>query len=743
MTVTLIAFAAIAVLLVFYIITSEQRKKKLPVIKKAAPQEHKSRKAEPAPSLGKALEADLMPASKKEAAISPFRADEEALMQEAIPGLNADLRHFLHAGMQSIFTDPTASAGDYPHASPLMRKDIQPDLLHIVLEKIAGLKNFRAQHIRLQNILGDPAIQMNDLSKIILSDPIMTAQILRMANSSYFGMQQKIDSISHALMILGLQNIKNLMYREGMRQLFQAGSAQKREAVAALWQHSAITSVCASSLHNLFEGLNMGALFTLGIIHDIGKLIILELPQAQDLGSSFWDKFPSDVSILEEDQLFGINHAVIGGLVLENWSLSELMGSAVKMHHAPSYLAAEKIGMDNEKLKYVLVLFIADQMAKLFIDWNEGITRTYSLLESYHSLIDKNKLSSKILDANLLLQIREIESEAVSEQSNKSAMSKEKPERRLRLHKAAAPTGGQGTSLEDDGTIVIKTADSMRKIGRYQIIRELGRGAMGIVYLGMDPLINREVAIKTLRSQDADEKEIAATKTRFFREAKAIGKLSHPNIVTIYDVGDYQGTAYIAMEFLDGADLVPYCDKKNLLPLAEIIRIISSTALALDYAHKNGIVHRDIKPGNIRILKNGAVKVIDFGIARVIETSSTNSGIIIGSPNYMSPEQVDGQALDGRSDLFSLGAIFYELLTGEKPFKGDSLTSLLLQIKTAPPAPIGTLSPQVPAACIAIVEKALAKDKEQRYLYGQELAADLQAMMKNTAPESPSCEQLK
>ena len=276
----------------------------------------------------------------------------------------------------------------------------------------------------------------------------------------------------------------------------------------------------------------------------------------------------------------------------------------------------------------------------------------------------------------------------------------------------------------DDNTI-IEGREPVRSIGRYEIISELGRGAMGTVYLGKDPLINREVAIKTLRYSNADDDEMAKAKKRFFREAEAAGRLTHPNIVTVYDVGEYQGTAYMAMELLDGTDLVSYCHKQNLLPCEEVLKIVSTVAMALDYAHSNGVVHRDIKPGNIRILKRGDIKVVDFGIAKVMDTSKTQAGVIIGSPNYMSPEQIEGQRVDGQTDLFSLGVLFFELLTGEKPFTGENITSLMHNIITQPPPPIQSLVPGIPDCCVKVLERALAKDKGNRYPNGQKMANDL------------------
>jgi len=206
--------------------------------------------------------------------------------------------------------------------------------------------------------------------------------------------------------------------------------------------------------------------------------------------------------------------------------------------------------------------------------------------------------------------------------------------------------------------------------------------------------------------------------------------LSHPNIVTIYDVGEDYEIAYMAMELLDGSDLAKYTKKENLLPTPEIVRIVSSVASALDYAHANGIVHRDIKPANIMILTNGEVKVADFGIARVMATSKTQTGVVLGTPSYMSPEQIAGKKVDGRSDLFSLGVVLYELISGEKPFNGDSIATLMYNITTTAPQAIQELSPAIPDAMAGIVEKLLAKDVEARYQTGKALADDLLACLK-------------
>jgi HD-like signal output (HDOD) protein/tRNA A-37 threonylcarbamoyl transferase component Bud32 len=640
----------------------------------------------------------------------------------AVSDVYGDMRRVLQQGIDRIF------AGQRENTTvgrlPRVESQVDPQTLRTVEERIGNLKKFRTEHMRLQRFISDPAIQMSDLAKMVLADPVLTAKILRLANSPYFGMQNKIDSISHALMILGLQNIKNVLYREGLLQLFPLGSTEQRDALAFLWKHSTLTSIAASYLADLFNGLNQGTLFTLGIVHDIGKLILLGMPQVQSLDASFWNRFPREVSIHEEDELLGVNHAVIGGLAMHQWGFSDLMIRSVAMHHLPAY--ADKDGMPSpaEMREYIAALYVADQIAKLFTAGYDQPGAVTPLAESFRGLVDKNRLIKKVMDTSFLSQIREAVTLADSEIPGLSV----RPAASVKAQPPDEAVSGPHPvkpGFKADETTIIEQPRHGGTIGRYEIIRELGRGAMGTVYLGRDPLINREVAIKTLRYSQADNEEMIEAKKRFFREAEAAGRLNHPNIVTVYDVGEYQGTAYMAMELLDGTDLVSCCRKPDLLPREEVVRIVSTVALALDYAHSNGVVHRDIKPGNIRILTRGDIKVVDFGIAKVMDTSKTQAGVVIGSPNYMSPEQIEGQKVDGQTDLFSLGVLFFELLTGEKPFVGENITALMHSIVTQPPPSIQDMIPGLPECYVRVLQRSLAKKKEDRYGSGQEIADDL------------------
>ena len=299
-----------------------------------------------------------------------------------------------------------------------------------------------------------------------------------------------------------------------------------------------------------------------------------------------------------------------------------------------------------------------------------------------------------------------------------------------RLERLARQEKSGPTRTTGNGTLVLDQSGEKPTLGRYRIERELGQGAMGTVYLGIDPKISRQVAIKTLAYQQIDPDELPRVKERFFREAEAAGRLNHPNIVTIYDVGEETDLAFLAMELLDGKDLSHYCRAGQRLTTVQVVDVISQTAAALAYAHQQDIVHRDIKPSNIILLRNGQIKVADFGIAKVTTSSQTETGIILGTPNYMSPEQVAGKKVDGRSDLFSLGIVMYELLSGSKPFQGENLAALMYNISNGTYQPLQKVSPKLPSDCYAIVTKLLQKALTRRYKSAQALLEDLADLQK-------------
>ncbi|TSA51092.1 MAG: CHASE2 domain-containing protein [Nitrosomonadales bacterium] len=281
------------------------------------------------------------------------------------------------------------------------------------------------------------------------------------------------------------------------------------------------------------------------------------------------------------------------------------------------------------------------------------------------------------------------------------------------------------TLILDDGSV------EKPMLGRYQLEKELGKGAMGVVYLGKDPKISRVVAIKTMAlSQEFEADELDEVKERFFRPAETAGRLNHPNIVTIYDAGEEHELGYIALEFPKAKDLARYTNAENLLPLPKVMDIVAKVADALDYAHGNNVVHRDIKPANIMYEPDsGNVKVTDFGIARITDSSKTKTGMVLGTPSYMSPEQLAGKKVDGRSDLFSLGAMLYQMTTGQLPFQGDSMATLMFKIANEPHPSVLALRPDLPPCLVAIIDRMLEKDMEKRYQHGAEISNDIRQCM--------------
>ena len=299
---------------------------------------------------------------------------------------------------------------------------------------------------------------------------------------------------------------------------------------------------------------------------------------------------------------------------------------------------------------------------------------------------------------------------------------KDVPERKKRAVAAENTVILGGKAGGGGGTLILDGFGQKPTLGRYEIERELGKGAMGTVYFGRDPRINRTVAIKTLAlSQEFEAGELEKVRERFFREAETAGRLTHPNIVTIYDAGEEHDLAYIAMEFLEGKDLTHYLQADKPRPVEWTVEVITQVADALDFAHRHDVVHRDIKPANIMYNeKTRNVKVTDFGIARITASSRTKTGVVMGTPSYMSPEQISGKHVDGRSDLFSLGVTLYELLTGKQPFTGDSLANLMYQIANEKQPDLLLQRTGLPACLKTVIDKMLAKNPDKRYQTGME-----------------------
>ena len=309
-----------------------------------------------------------------------------------------------------------------------------------------------------------------------------------------------------------------------------------------------------------------------------------------------------------------------------------------------------------------------------------------------------------------------------------------KPERAEAVLQWMKKTQGSTVSPENKFSLGAKKGTPQR-LGRYVIERRLGRGAMGAVYLARDPRINRAVALKVIPiEKEFEDEELKEARLRFFREAESAGRLTHPNIITVYDCGEDKHLAYIAMEYLHGISLVQFTNPKKLLAPNKALELCARTAEGLDYAHNQGVIHRDIKPANLLYsLRQDLLKISDFGVARLTDNNRTKTGIVLGTPMYMSPEQLNAETLTGHSDLFSLGVTLYELLVGEVPFKASNIAVLMTKITTEDPAPVSNRRPGVPPSVDAVLFKALAKRPEARFANGAEMAIALRNCAKYAA----------
>ena len=294
------------------------------------------------------------------------------------------------------------------------------------------------------------------------------------------------------------------------------------------------------------------------------------------------------------------------------------------------------------------------------------------------------------------------------------------------------PKAEDSLALLDTGRRVgpVNAPPVPEKLGRYKIVHKLGQGAMGIVYRALDPMINREVALKAIPlATEFDADEIEEARAKFFREAEMAGRLNHPHIVTIYDAGEDHGTAYIAMELLRGRHLVDHTSEPKLLPVAQALELAARIADALHYAHQRQVIHRDIKPANVMYdAPSGQLKITDFGIARLTDSGRTRTGIVLGTPSFMSPEQLQGRTLTGQSDVFSLGVTLYQLLTARLPFRADSMPALMMKIAMEPHPRVRAMRPDLPEGIDQLMDRALAKDLSERFYDGAEFSAALRAL---------------
>jgi HD-like signal output (HDOD) protein len=312
------------------------------------------------------------------------------------------LRKHIQDGIESIFAAKPAGASN--SKKMLQLEDIDPGVKGIVLEQISKLKDFKTTYM-LSKALDDPNTSMSQLSKLVITDPIVSGKILKVANSAYFGMEHKVNSISHALLIIGLFNLRNILFQEGLRKLLDSKGSMEEHTMELLWEHATLTSICSSYIQNLFGGLEKGTLFTMGLLHDVGKFVMTGLNPIKQTAEDFTKRPLAEFSIDDENEFFGINHALIGRLAFEAWGFSELIVITEEMHHAPAWIERRSLALDQKYLQYLLVLFLSDQVAKLFAGEEKNTFPISSLDFSYHSVFSKQKLLSLILDSSLFSEI--------------------------------------------------------------------------------------------------------------------------------------------------------------------------------------------------------------------------------------------------------------------------------------------------------------------------------------------------
>jgi len=314
-----------------------------------------------------------------------------------------DLRKRIEQGIDSILPLKPAEASEVKRFGKL--ENLDPNIKKALLHTIDRLKNFRATY-QLYKTLDNPDVNMSELSKIIVTDPILTGKILKIANSAYFGMQQKINSIGHALMVIGLLNIKTVLYQDGLLRLLQAKKSMESFVIDSLWEHATLTSVCASHIQGLLGGLDKGTLFTLGLLHDIGKFVMNDLTPINESAVDPLSISMTEFTIHDEERIYGVNHAVIGRLLFDQWGFPEQMGKIIESHHDPSLVGFTSVMLDGKDLKYLLALFLSDQVAKLFASEDKNTSPIAQLSSDNHYLIPKKRFLGLVLDRSLYSEIK-------------------------------------------------------------------------------------------------------------------------------------------------------------------------------------------------------------------------------------------------------------------------------------------------------------------------------------------------
>lgn len=588
--------------------------------------------------------------------------------------------------------------------------------------------------LRFVKVTSNPDCTSGEIAATLEQDPVLCAKVLKTVNSCVFaGRTQAIASVERAIVMLGLNPLRSLVL--GLSLPIAQTQASPNRFVRDFWIDGVSGGILAKELSALREGASAGYDLVAGLLRDLGALLLMQHNPAawtemQRSHGEAWVENPCAV----EERYFGIDHVAVTAELLTSWKLPEDVTEPIRYHHQPRGLVGKRKSFVEraELLNFVDSLVHLDRVADSPALLKELLAKANGLfgldqpglvqfLERVAPKIEEIKKVFELAPhaANDYAAILSFGCEALVDLSFRSQFHQDSTMAGVqRTMHATSPAVAEPPKLVNGlppfhTDFLVNFPEGGCRLDQFELRGELGRGAMGIVFAGYDPKVEREAAIKLLAPEFASCQE---ARQRFMREARALAAVHHPNIVGVYTVGTVERLPYMAMEYIRGGNLEDLIDQSGSLPVAKIVKYGCQIAEGLSAAHKKGIIHRDIKPANIMIVTaTDEVKIADFGLAYGIDDLQlTQAGTLIGSPLFMSPEQIEGLPTDERSDLFSFGSVLYVMCTGALPFPGRTIAALARMIGEINPAPPRTIRPDLPPWLDALVMDLLKKSLKER-----------------------------
>lgn len=613
--------------------------------------------------------------------------------------------------------------------------------------------------LRVVNVASRPDCTIAEIAGLLSQDPILCGKVLKTVNSCVFAAtREPIATVERAVMMLGLNPLRSLVL--GLSLPIAQSKTQTNSLTRDFWVDAVSGGILAKELSIHREGMSPGYDLVAGLLRDLGLLL---LAQHDPAGWEKYHRTPTHEALTNpcavEDRIFGINHVEVTVALLTSWNLPNDVLEPVRCHHAPERLASAQKSWRHraELLNFIESLVRLDQVAEspdllkallgrameLFgfgqeslINFLQGVAPKIEEIKSIFELglCDSHDYShilrrgcEALVDLSFRSQFDPADRVAPTAVGARQKFSETVDYGGVPVVATATMAGAppEGPPAFEQGFLTHLPPDGCQ-LDQFEIREELGRGAMGVVFRAFDPAVHRDVAIKVMSPQYASSRE---ARQRFTREARSLAALQHPNVVSVYTVGMANGLPYIAMEYVSGSSLEDWVNATKPLPVAQIVRFGRQLAQGLAAAHQKGIIHRDMKPANIFIeAQTEQIKIGDFGLARGIDNLGlTQAGALVGSPLYMSPEQIDGHLVDPRSDLFSLGSVFYFMCTARLPFEANTLAAVLRLIGEARPLPPRAFRPDLPEWLNALVLDLLKQKPQDRIASAEALDARLQA----------------